>query len=81
MVNIFKTTSMGQQVLIVVSFFLIYLIGLAFHRLFLSPIAKFPGPKMAALTRYYEFYYDIIKPGRYVWEIQKMHKKYGRIPL
>jgi hypothetical protein len=38
-----------------------YGVGLAIHRLWLSPIAKFPGPKLAALTKWYEFYYEVIK--------------------
>jgi hypothetical protein len=47
------------------------------YRLYFSPISKFPGPKLAAATLWYEFYYNIIKGGMYMWEIQKMHEKYG----
>jgi hypothetical protein len=47
-------------------------------RLVWSPIAKFPGPKLAALTLWYEFYYDVYQNGRYIWEIEKMHERYGR---
>ena len=49
----------------------------AIYRLYFSPIARFPGPKLAALTFWYEFYYDVIKRGKYTWEIGKMHEKYG----
>jgi len=47
--------------------------------LYLSPIADFPGPKIAALTHWYEWYYDVLAPGAgmYIWEIEKMHQKYG----
>ncbi|KAL8708064.1 MAG: hypothetical protein Q9220_006996 [cf. Caloplaca sp. 1 TL-2023] len=34
---------------------------------------------MAALTFWYEFYYDVIKGGRYIWEIEQMHREYGPI--
>ena len=47
------------------------------YRLYLSPIAHFPGRKLAALTFWYEFYFDVIKRGSYVWEIEEMHKIYG----
>lgn len=29
---------------------------------------------------FYEFYYDGIKDGTYLWEIEKMHRKYGKEP-
>lgn len=61
---------------------LLYPIGLAVYRLYFSPIAKFPGPKLAALTFWYEFYYDVINQGRYTWQIGRLHDEYGRqVPL
>lgn len=53
---------------------------LAVYRLYLHPLAKFPGPKLAAVTTLYEFYYDGLKRGQYTFEIGRMHEKYG-IPL
>ena len=47
------------------------------YRLFLKPIANIPVPTLAALTSWYECYYDVIKPGRYVWKIKELHKQYG----
>lgn len=57
----------------------VYLVGGAVYRLYLSPLAKFPGPKLAALTLWYEFYFDVVKRGRYTWEIAKMHEQFGKI--
>lgn len=57
---------------------LIYLIGLAIYRLYFSPIAQFPGPKLAALTLWYEFYFDVIQKGQCNWEIGRMHDRYGK---
>lgn len=54
-----------------------YCVALAVYRLYLSPLARFPGPKLAALTLWYEFYYDVVKRGRYQWKIKEMHEKYG----
>jgi len=50
------------------------------HRLFLGPLAVFPGPRLAALTGWYETYFDCWKRGRYWVEIEKMHEQYGRNP-
>jgi len=49
----------------------------ALWRLYLSPLSKFPGPKLAALTQWYEFYYNIVKPGLFFQEIARMHEIYG----
>ncbi|MCJ1388110.1 hypothetical protein MMC18_000955 [Xylographa bjoerkii] len=57
--------------------FLCYLLSLGIHRLYLSPLAKVPGPKLAALASWYEFYHEHVKHGRYEWKIRDMHKKYG----
>lgn len=54
-----------------------YLIGLAFYRLYLSPLSRFPGPRLAALTKWYEFYYDVVGQGQFTFNIQKLHKIYG----
>ncbi|KAI9891308.1 MAG: hypothetical protein M1814_002821 [Vezdaea aestivalis] len=57
----------------------LYTFGLAVYRLVFSPLAGFPGPKIAALTSWYEFYHDVWRPGYYLYEIEKMHQKYGPV--
>ena len=57
----------------------LYYISLGIWRLYFSPIAKFPGPKLAALTYWYEFYYDIILGGQYTFQVRRLHEKYGPI--
>lgn len=59
----------------------VHFASLAFYRLFLHPLARFPGPKLAGVTRYYEAYYAVVQNGQYTFRIAGMHKKYGRIPL
>ncbi|KAH8655801.1 putative benzoate 4-monooxygenase cytochrome P450 [Xylariales sp. PMI_506] len=58
---------------------LVYLGVLAVQRLFLSPLARFPGPWLAALSNWYEFYYDVIREGEFTHQIQQLHKLYGPI--
>ncbi len=55
----------------------LYSFGLAVNRLFLSPLAKFPGPKLAALTRKYESYYEAVENYEYVWKMKQLHQKYS----
>lgn len=57
----------------------IYLVGQIVYRLFFSPIAHIPGPKIAAASFWYQFYWDVIKQGRYVWKIKELHELYGPI--
>lgn len=54
------------------------LLGLAIYRLYLTPSAKFPGPRLAALCYWYEFYYDVWPhEGQYTWKIRQLHQEYG----
>ena len=48
------------------------------YHLYFHPLSKFPGPKLAAATFLYEFYYDVVKGGMYIWEVERMHEKYGQ---
>lgn len=59
--------------------FFVYLASLVFYRLLLHPLAKFPGPKLAAVTRYYEGYHDVVRNGQYTFRIAEMHQQYGMI--
>lgn len=47
------------------------------YSVYFGPLAKFPGPKLAAATLWYEFYYDVILQGRYTFKIKELHEKYG----
>lgn len=49
------------------------------YRLFFHPLSRVPGPKLAAISHAYEFYYDVVRNGMYIWEIEKMHEKYGPV--
>ncbi|KAJ2994470.1 hypothetical protein NUW58_g1547 [Xylaria curta] len=57
----------------------IYLATLVFYRLFLHPLSRFPGPKLAAISRWYEVYYDVVQNGQYTFKIAELHKQYGPI--
>lgn len=53
-------------------------LGTALYRLCLSPVASIPGPRLAAITFWYEFYYDVWRKGQYTWKLKDLHKEYGK---
>jgi hypothetical protein len=57
---------------------LTYAIALAVYRLYLHPLAKFPGPRIAAITSWYEGYYEVVRNGQYSRKISKLHDEYGQ---
>lgn len=57
--------------------FVLYVAGLYVYRLFFHPLAKFPGPKLAAVTSWYEAYFEIVLKGQYSRQISRLHDRYG----
>lgn len=71
--------SWQQTTCLLAGIWVLYVVQLVITRLWLSPLAHIPGPKLAALTQYYEFYYDIVLGGQYTFKILDMHERYGPI--
>lgn len=57
----------------------VYIVSIVFYRLYLHPLSKFPGPKLAAATRWYEAYHDVVLDGQYTFKIAKLHETYGEL--
>jgi len=58
---------------------LIWLVLLAASRLFFHPLRKYPGDKLAALTGWYREYYDLVRNGEWVEQLQRLHHNYGTL--
>ncbi|KJK75260.1 hypothetical protein H634G_09278 [Metarhizium anisopliae BRIP 53293] len=49
------------------------------YRLSFHPLAGIPGPKITACTHLYEFFYNVVRPGKFLFKIEEMHHQYGPI--
>ncbi|GLA96146.1 hypothetical protein AtubIFM57143_003611 [Aspergillus tubingensis] len=65
--------------LIVLIGILIYACSVITIRLYFHPLSKFPGPRIAAATSWYEFYKDVILSGQYSKSFPSLHAKYGSV--
>ncbi|EXU94749.1 cytochrome P450 [Metarhizium robertsii] len=69
----------NTTILLVNAYFIFSYIAIIIRRLYFHPLAGFPGPKFAAATSWYAFYYDAVKGGQFYREMKRMHDKYGPI--
>jgi hypothetical protein len=49
------------------------------YNIYLHPLSHIPGSKIATCSSLFEFYHDVVRGGMYMWEIEKMHQKYGTV--
>ncbi|KAK5659472.1 hypothetical protein OQA88_673 [Cercophora sp. LCS_1] len=61
------------------AFLLVQGLCVGIYRLYLSPLASIPGPKLAALTHWYEGYYEVWLGGQYFKRLEQLHREYGPI--
>ena len=60
---------------------LLHWVAQIIYRLFVHPLSRFPGPKLAAATGWYEAYFDLLVKdgGQFMFEIKRLHQKYGQL--
>ncbi|RYC59096.1 hypothetical protein CHU98_g7103 [Xylaria longipes] len=71
--------SLRRVVFILLCLWCVFFTAKVIYRLCFHPLAKFPGPKLAAGTFLYEGYYDAVKRGKYWKKIEELHSQYGPI--
>ncbi|KAH8128126.1 cytochrome P450 [Trichoderma asperelloides] len=74
----FKTINLSGIWLIAAA---IYIVSFIIYRLYFHPLSGIPGPRLAAITSWYETYYDLFKTpsGQYWNKLDELHKEYGPI--
>ena len=58
---------------------LTYSIGCGIYNAYLHPLAKFPGPKLAAVTSWWKTYVEVYKRESIVDRLFELHNIYGRL--
>lgn len=73
-------TSTAAIIIIPVIIILVYTAFLVIYRLYFHPLRAYPGSKLAAATKWYEFYYDILhgQGGAFMHQVDYMHDVYGK---
>ena len=74
--------SISNVITTIIALLILRFVLLAVYRLTWHPLAGFPGPRIAAITGLYEFYYDVVHGKdagqKYTYLITDMHEKYGK---
>jgi hypothetical protein len=73
------TSSFLSALLRLLAALVVYLILRSIYRIKFHPLAKFPGPRLAALTSMYAGLYDLPHGSSLCKELPAMHDKYGPI--
>ncbi|KAL2681747.1 cytochrome P450 monooxygenase-like protein [Phyllosticta citricarpa] len=51
----------------------------AVYDIYFHPLARFPGPKLAAATRYWKVWVECFQAKSFVHELKKLHARYGKV--
>ncbi|TFK29280.1 benzoate 4-monooxygenase cytochrome P450 [Coprinopsis marcescibilis] len=57
----------------------IFAVYLALRRLVLHPLAYYPGPPAAAVTSLYKTYFEVVKGGQWLRQLDELHNVYGDV--
>ncbi|KAL0575627.1 hypothetical protein V5O48_006352 [Marasmius crinis-equi] len=63
--------------IIYVLLFISVIVSVGIRRIFFHPLSGFSGPKLAAISGWYEVYYDIIQNGGMLDHLRQLHELYG----
>lgn len=68
-----------KMLLILLSLPVLYYVAVIIYRLYLHPLRSIPGPRLAAATGWYDFYYDVYLKGEILFKLKELHETYGPV--
>ena len=74
-----RSASVQNALFALIAAMLAWSIFSAFYNVYLHPLARFPGPKLAAASKYWLFYLEFVK-GESLHDVRhKLHAQYGAL--
>ncbi|PPQ66756.1 hypothetical protein CVT24_008713 [Panaeolus cyanescens] len=67
----------SSMMLFIVIIWIIKGVATSVYRVYLHPLSRFPGPKLAAVTSLYRTYYEVFKDGALLERIHQLHQLHG----
>ena len=56
----------------------LWVIGRWFYNIYFHPLARYPGPKLAAMSYWWQVYVEVIKKQSLSLKLQELHLVYGK---
>ncbi|KAI9766654.1 MAG: hypothetical protein M1839_004794 [Geoglossum umbratile] len=75
------TPSLASLLLYLPALALVWAAGVVVYRYYFHPLAHIPGPKIAAVTYLYSFYFNALigNGGQLYRQVEELHRKYGPV--
>ena len=74
-----RDPSVPVLVLCFITVVVVWLVCVALKRRFFHPLAKIPGPFLAAITHFYIVKFNLFGPrSQFYLQIEKLHQEYGK---
>jgi hypothetical protein len=77
--TIARNITLREIVLAIVAVYTISIVVEGIRRVWFHPLSKYPGPRLAALTLWWQCYYDVFlnSGGQLLAHLEPLHEKYG----
>lgn len=73
--RVWESWRMAAGTLLIVLFATV--IGNAIHNYYRNDLSRFPGPRLAAMTSFYQTYIEVITDSCFIQKLEELHAVYG----